>query len=778
MVNSERRLKIALIGNPNCGKSTLFNALTGSHQEIGNWPGVTVARKSGYFHYADQHIELIDLPGVYTLTAAADDSAIDTAIARQFILSGSADVILNIVDASNLERHLYLTLQLLEMQVPMIVAINMLDVAHSRQIQLDLSQLEKQLGCPVIGISAVQKTGLEQLKQAISTLSTLSANNHYFINYPPVINDAILQIIHMGSTFHPDAPITPYLARYWLEGDATWLPEELPVAIAEVIQQQKQYIQQHSAEEADLLIADARYTTAHEIAKQSIQLPSFAKKTLTQRIDQIILNRFLGIPIFLASMYLMFFFSINIGGAFQPFFDQVSDAIFVQGFAAVLNHLHMPELATALLTLGIGKGINTVVTFIPVIGCLFLWLSILESSGYMARAAFVIDRAMSALGLPGKAFVPLIVGFGCNVPAILAARTLEHRRDRLLTMMMSPFMSCGARLAIYAVFTAAFFPQNGQNIVFMLYVIGIAMAVMTGLVLRKTVLKGESSPWVVELPTYHRPTLMVLLRATWHRLKMFLFNAGKYIIPVCFIVGSLNAVTLNGHVVKEQDASSASALSVVGKTITPIFAPMGIQPDNWPATVGLMSGILAKEVVVGTLNTLYAQTANLSVAADNQFNFLAALQGAVLSIPQQFSGLATGLANPIAASAGDADMNASVLGVMGHYFDGQAGAMAYLLFVLLYFPCISATAALARESSPRWALFSVSWTTGLAYIVAVIYYQIATWAQHPMTSLSWSLGLGLLFCSVLWAIRRYANQPASLTLLKPIQKVHHVTGRS
>lgn len=765
-------LKVALIGNPNCGKSTLFNALTGSRQKIGNWPGVTVERKSGYFQQDNCHVELVDLPGVYSLITATNDIAIDTHIACQAIASGEMDLIINILDASNLERHLYLTTQLLDMQIPLIVAVNMLDVIENRQIHIDLDALSKQLGCPVVGLSASRKTGLNQLKKTIlRSLSTPQQDSSSVMVYPPLLNRALETIAQGITTYYsPYAKISRFLALRWLEGDHVFENGPLSAEILQDMEKQRRMLETQMEEETDLLIADIRYTTAHKIAKTVLQKSTLSKMpTITQHIDKIVLHRIWGIPIFIASMYLMFFFSINVGGAFQPFFDQASDAIFVHGLAQLLTTMHLPNTMIALITLGFGKGINTVVTFIPIIGCLFLWLSFLESSGYMARAAFVIDRIMRAMGLPGKAFVPLIVGFGCNVPAILAARTLEHRRDRLLTLMMTPFMSCGARLAIYAVFTAAFFPVGGQNVVFVLYLIGIFMAVMTGFILRRTVLKGESSPWLLELPTYHCPTPSVLLRATWHRLKQFVVRAGRYIIPVCFIVGALNAFTIHGHLAPVPEKGSPdSVLSVLGKTITPLFSPMGIHEENWPATVGLVTGVLAKEVVVGTLNTLYSQEGHLPLASDAPFHFGEAMQKAALSIPQQFAGLQDSFSNPIAASASDAAMDTSALGIMFRYFDGQAGAMAYLLFVLLYFPCISATAALARESSRGWAIFSVSWTTGLAYIVAVIFYQTATWLEHPLTSLSWILSLSLLLALVLWGIKRYSDPMASPPALEDV----------
>lgn len=738
-----KTLKIALVGNPNCGKSTLFNVLTGSHQKTGNWPGVTIERKNGYFRQDDNEVEVIDLPGIYSLADA--DMAIDARIACEVITSGEIDWVVNIVDATNLERHLYLTLQLLEARVPLLVAVNMLDMLDKQHLTIDLAKLSEKLGSAVVGLSAARKTGIQALKDAVCAPHLLLQPGLQYPNptdrfYPAPLNNAVHIVSKaIAQHFPQHADFSHFLALSCLENIPV-MPSlsdntsELSVLVGE----QRRLVETQLDEEIDIVVADARYTGAHQVAVAVIQDKPVVstdktrrKQTVTQRIDRIVLHRVLGIPIFLAAMYLMFFFSINIGGVFQPFFDQASDAIFVQGCAQALSALHVPNVVIALLTLGLGKGINTVVTFIPVLGCLFLWLSFLESSGYMARAAFVVDRVMRFMGLPGKAFVPLIIGFGCNVPAILATRTLEHQRDRLLTLMMTPFMSCGARLAIYAVFTAAFFPKGGQNIVFALYFLGIFVAVMTGFLLRKTVLKGSSSPWILELPPYRCPTPIVLLRVTWQRLRGFLLNAGRYIIPVCLLVGVLNAFTVQGDFISAPEVGNReSMLSAVGKIMTPVFAPMGIDQQNWPATVGLLSGVLAKEVVVGTLNTLYSQEAGLPLAdAAGSFHFVSAMKNALFSVPQQVLGLKDSLGNPIAASAGDAAMNASALGVMSRHFDGKIGAVAYLLFVLLYFPCISATAALARESSKRWAFFSVAWTTGLAYVVAVVFYQAAKYTS-------------------------------------------------
>ncbi|MFT3742260.1 MAG: Fe(2+) transporter permease subunit FeoB [Gammaproteobacteria bacterium] len=750
--------KVALLGNPNCGKSTLCNALTGSRLKVGHWPGVTVERHSGHFKQDGWEIEVVDLPGVYTLTYQSEQSSIDSRITCEAVLSEEFDLIVNILDASNLERNLYLTAQLLALQMPMLVVVNMLDVAAQQGAQLNLAALQATLGCPVVGVTATQPQPI--LKQYIIRALTQKTHAVSNLNFPDqlqtLLND-LTQQIHQAVPQRKNQ--APFLALQLLEEDELakqLLPADLQMA-AKIPPEL----------EPDIQIADTRYTFAHALSQKAIQQTS-TQPTVSQKLDRIVLNRWLGIPIFFMMIYALFFFSINIGGTLQPFFDGVSHAVFIQGTAQLLTAWHAPTWLIGLISVGLGTSINTVVTFIPVIGAMFLFLAILESSGYMARAAFVVDRIMRWLGLPGKAFVPLIVGFGCNVPAILATRTLEQRRDRLLTLMMTPFMSCGARMAIYTVFTAAFFPTGGQNIVFGLYIMGILMAVMTGWLLRKTALQGDCSPWIIELPPYHVPRFRMILRQTWHRLHQFLFKAGKLIIPICLFVSFLNAIQLNGTL-DINNSNSSSALSTLGKKITPVFAPMGIEADNWPATVGLLTGVLAKEVVVGTLNTLYTQTSHLVSTDTSSTDVWGELKDAVTSIPAQWIALKDSFSNPIAASSADAQVTPGVLGVMMRHFDGQIGALAYLLFVLLYFPCVSAVAALMRESNWRWAVFSTLWTTGLAYSAAVLFYQTMTWSRHPWISSTWIFGIVLTFSAgfygLKWSLRtRSTGKKLGVTL--------------
>lgn len=754
-------MTIAIAGNPNCGKTVLFNALTGSTQKVGNWSGVTVDRKEGTCDVGGETFTIVDIPGIYSLhTTDSDEHTIDEKIACRYLRSGDVSLIINVVDASNLDRHLYLTAQLLEMQIPIIIALNMSDIAARRGILIDHQALAKQLGCPVIPLVASRKKGLNQLYETLTT--TLAPPTPIQYTLPDQLQAYYQQL---STQLHSN-----WLALRLLEDDYI-ANDQVNKTNATLAATYRNTIADTLDETADLLIADARYQWVHQHVAHCTTHIKTIKQTATQYIDKIVLNQYLGIPIFLCMMYLTFFFAINIGGAFQDFFDIGSTAIFIDGFSQLLNTIHAPAWLVAILANGFGKGVNTVITFIPIIGGMFLFLSLLEDSGYMARAAFVVDRLMKAIGLPGKAFVPLIVGFGCNVPTIMATRTLGTQRDRILTTMMAPFMSCGARLAIYAVFVSAFFRQGGQNVIFCLYLIGILVAVLTGLLLRFTVLKGDTSAMPTEFPTYHVPHPMSILRSTWHRLKLFLKKAGRFIIPTCMLIGALNAVSLNGKLLHE-NTSQHSILSDIGRVITPIFEPMGLEKDNWPATVGLFSGLLAKEVVVGTLNTLYTQVGHLHHNTD-QVNVLDELKDAALSIPQNLAALPQALSNPVLASAPMQNVNRGVYGVMHQYFAGTAGVFAYLLFILLYFPCVSTMAVMRREIGSHWSNFSMLWTTGVAYGIATAFYQAATYRQHILSSSLWISTIMIIFTVTITVLRRKTidtpttNIPASVTHAKP-----------
>ena len=757
---------IGIVGNPNCGKTTLFNVLTGSNQHVGNWPGVTVEKKTGEYTYANKHIQVIDLPGTYSLEAVDDQVSLDEKIARDYVASKQADLIINIVDASNIERNLYLTSQLIEMCVPMIVVLNMMDVVEQRGVRVDCEILSKKLACPVVPIVASTALGLDKLLDAIDLACKNLTIPQLKIEYSPVLEQAITTL----TPFIADQALINQCDKRWLAlrllEDDTLAKSIAGTNFIEKIIQLQQFVEQETDDEIDILAADARYGFVNELTKQSVCRINEVSRHTSDKVDHIVLNRFLGIPIFLLVMYAMFMFTINIGSAFIDFFDLSVGAILVDGLATILTKMNLSEWLVVLIANGLGGGVQVVATFIPIVGFLFMFLSALEDSGYMSRAAFVMDRFMIMIGLPGKSFVPMIVGFGCNVPAIMATRTLESQNDRILTNLMNPFMSCGARLPVYALFAAAFFPVGGQNLVFGLYLFGIVVAVLTGLIMRHTLFKGEVTPFIMELPTYHMPTLRGVYTKTWERLKTFIFNAGKVIVPMVLVLNFLNALGTDGSFGKEN--SEKSVLSEIGRSLTPAFKPMGIDEENWPATVGIFTGVLAKEAVVGTLDALYSQMATGQVGGDDgEFNLLQALLDACATVPENLAAVADNVLDPLGLNIGDVsnleaaaeeqEVTTGTYGAMQASFDGQAGAFAYLLFILLYAPCVAATTAIYRETNAGWAVFVLFWTTGLAYLTATIFYQTATFTQHPAYSSFWIGGLTGGFILVLVGLWLYGR---------------------
>jgi len=757
---------IGVVGNPNCGKTTLFNLLTGSNQHVGNWPGVTVEQKTGEYSYLDKQITVVDLPGTYSLEAADEQVSLDEKVARDYVASKQADLIINIIDASNIERNLYLSSQLIEMRVPMILVLNMMDVVHQRGIKIDSQFLAAKLGCPVIGISASVRKGLPDIYAAIDQAVMDSPVPKLQVEYVSALESAISEL----------TPLLDNQAKIH-NCDLRWLAlrrledDTLAIKLAgnstqEKVEALQQQVELETDDEIDILAADARYTLVNELTKGAVCRLNEVSRLTSDRIDRVVLNRFLGIPIFLLVMYTMFMFTINIGSAFIDFFDLAVAAILVDGLTVVLNAINTPEWLLVLTANGLGGGVQVVATFIPIVGFLFMFLSALEDSGYMSRAAFVMDRFMLMIGLPGKSFVPMIVGFGCNVPAIMATRTLDNQRDRILTNLMNPFMSCGARLPVYALFAAAFFPVGGQNLVFGLYLLGIIVAVITGLIMRHTLFKGEASPFIMELPTYHMPTFKGVYLKTWDRLKAFVFNAGKVIVPMVLVLNFLNGLGTDGSF--GQENSQKSVLSEIGRSLTPAFKPMGISEDNWPATVGIFTGVLAKEAVVGTLNALYSQQAGMELTdGDNEFILSQALLDALVTIPENLLAVADNLLDPLGLDVGDLsnleavaaeqEVTTGTFSAMQASFDGRAGAFAYLLFILLYAPCVAATTAIYRETNANWAVFVVLWTTGLAYMTATLFYQTMSYDQHPDYSLKWISGLIIAFACVLAGLWSYGK---------------------
>jgi ferrous iron transport protein B len=752
-------LHIALAGNPNCGKSALFNTFTGIRQKTGNWPGVTVERKEGQFKLDNHEVNIIDLPGIYSL----DANSLDEKVTREYLLSRDANLIINVIDAANLERNLYLTVQLLEMGIPLIVCLNMMDVARKRGVTIDYGLLSQKLGCPVVPVVATSGEGISELKARMLDVILHKMDGGYSLAFDDAVETSIARL--SGLIRDDNAQNRRWLAIKLLEED-----NDSTSMVADEVRQQaiecRHNITAITSEDADVLIADSRFGHAHVLA-QSVQHYRFKiTRTFSDRIDRIILGKWTGIPVFLATMYLMFLFTINLGGAFIDFFDGMAGALFVDGARHILNSAGSPDWLSIILADGLGAGIQIVATFIPVIASLYLFLSFLEDSGYMARAAFVMDRSMRAMGLPGKAFVPLIVGFGCNVPAIMSTRTLESDRERKLTILMNPFMSCGARLPVYVLFAAAFFPHNGQNIVFALYITGVLIAVLTGLLMKKTLLPGESQGFMMELPPYHLPTLKGIALRTWDRVRLFIKEAGQIIIIMVLALNLLNSIGTDGSFGNQN--SEQSLLSETSKQLTPLFAPMGIREDNWAAIVGIFSGILAKEVVVGTLDTLYTQLGQGDDQATVDFDFWQAIGDAAQTVPDNLAELSQAVTDPLGLNVGDLSdnqavvndqgVNVGILGAMQQQFDGQAGAFAYLLFILLYFPCVATIGAIKREAGRRWAIFVAIWTTSVAYLTASTFYQFATFKAHPEVSLITLLVLWSAFIALVIFLRKAGKQ--------------------
>lgn len=750
-----KKITLALAGNPNCGKTTLFNALTGAKQYVGNWPGVTVERLEGNFKFQDYNFNIIDLPGIYSFSAYS----LDEKVSREFILMEKPDLVVNIIDASNLERNLYLTTQMLEMKIPMIVALNMMDVAKQKKIRVEIEHLAKHLDCPVIPIIASKKEGLTELKELIIKASENGHIPSTKVRYDSMIEEALKKVIPVAEPFALKSKIDPrWLGIKLLEGDelAASLTKN---SLTDLVEKESTRISKHTNSETDIVVADGRYGFIHGLSRDVVHRDFEMRKNVSDFIDKFVLNRFLSLPIFFGVMYLVFMLTINVGSPFIDFFDSLFGTIFVDGFTRLLNSMNFPLWLITILADGIGGGIQTVSTFIPPIFFMYLSLSFLEDSGYMSRAAFVMDKFMRMIGLPGKAFIPMIVGFGCNVPAIMATRTLENRKDRILTILINPFMSCGARLPVYAVFATVFFPKNGGAVIFSIYAIGILLAVLSGLLFKKTLFKGETSTFVMELPSYHIPTFNGIMLHTWQRLKGFLLRAGKVILFVVLLLSFMNSIGVDGSF-GNQDSGN-SVLSYVGQKVTPIFHPMGIEDDNWPATVGLITGIFAKETVIGSMDALYSQM-DKSDDSEEEFDFWGEVGDAFKTIPEGFSGFASTILDPLGvnidtsdsdAIASDMEISGFMFSEMSRRFGGKNNAYAYLLFVLIYMPCVAVVAAIYRETSAGWAAFSVAYLTGLAWMIATLFFQISIFKQQPAISSMWIAFLLSIFVGFYFLLR-------------------------
>ena len=755
---------IALAGNPNCGKTTLFNLLTGAHQHVGNWPGVTVERRSGNMSLAGRKVSVVDLPGVYSLLGGGGE---DQTVARDFLLDGQVDLIVNIVDASNLERHLALTAELLETGRPMVLVMNMVDEAEAQGLEVLTTELSAALGLPVVPMVARKGRGRSNLLGALT--QALKQAPH---GTPPAYGLLIERALGALTALLPGG--NPVRQRFdalrLLEGSA----EPADSGMQDALQQIIAAVEDGSAETPADLIMDRRFGWAQEMAATALRRNGHAgmRQRVTNLLDRVVLNDWLGVPVFLLMLYLVFVVSFSGGNIFLDFFDQASAAILIHGVGHVLLEAGLPTWLISVAAGGVGGGLNLVISFIPPIGLTFLFLALLDDSGYMARAAYAMDRLMRRLGLPGNALVPMVIGFGCNVPAIMGSRIIEDPRGRILTVLMQPFMSCSARLTIYMAFAVVFFRNSGGQVVFALYVLGILVALLTAWLLGKTALRGEALPFVMELPPYRLPSVRSVFLQSWQRLKVFIFRVGRVIAVMGVVLFILPGIGWTDQGLRSTDIDH-SLLAQGSRALVSVFAPMGIHQDNWPAISGLIAGAAAKEIVIGTLNGIYQRQNAADLMADYRDPDIARqLRDALNTVPANAVTFITTLDDPLGLSAMESTSSAeqasgaesATLQAIAAGFT-TLSAFTYLVFVLLYVPCASTMGALRREVGWGWMIFSLLYGTGLAWGASTVIYQTGTFTEHPGSSTAWIAGVLAAFALLVIGLRLYGQRSDTLSKL-------------
>lgn len=657
---------IALAGNPNCGKTTLFNALTGTRQHVGNWPGVTVEKKEGILKFDGEEHVIVDLPGTYSLGAYSEDEM----VARNFIVEEKPDVVINVVDATNLERNLYLTTQLIEMGVNVVLALNMIDEVKEKNIIIDTKELSNKLGIIVIPTSAAKKQGIDDLiEKAIESLNNDKPTTS--ISYGSDIDN---QIEHLASLLDGSFKKTSYpphwIALKLLEGDEYIYKLVSEKCSPEIVKEVDRVI---SKGDFGILIVDKRYEFIGDIISKSVIKPDLELDSTSDKIDKILTHKWFGLPIFAIIMFVIYQLTFYIGE--DVLGELVGTGIKLLGdrINSLLVQVNAPQLLTAFISDGLIGGVGAVVEFVPLIMVMYIFIGILEDSGYMARAAYVMDSIMRALGLHGKTFISMLIGTGCNVPGVMATRTLDNKKDRMIAMLINPFISCGARLPIYLLFISAFFPEHGGIILFSLYIIGFLVAILMGKLFSKTLFKGESSDFIMELPPYRIPTLEGVLLNMWDKVSSFLKRAGTTILAIVTGLWILSVLPLG-----VEPYSQASLLGRIGALFAPIFKPAGF--GTWQASVSLIAGVAAKEAVVATLGMVY-------VGAAEGANLVTAIQ-------QAFTPLS---------------------------------ALSFMIMTLLYTPCAGVIATIKKETnSTKWALFTALYTLAIGWLGAVLVFQIGS----------------------------------------------------
>ena len=663
-------MRLALAGNQNCGKTTLFNQLTGSNQHVGNFPGVTVDRKDGVIR-GHSDVTVVDLPGIYSLSPYTSEEI----VTRDYLIREKPDGIINIVDATNIERNLYLTMQLMELGLPMVLALNMMDEVRNNGGSINIAKLSEELGVPVVPISASKNEGVSELIDVVLR----TAEQHILPKRLDFCQGAVHRAIHSVSHMiedHAAAIQVPsrFAATKLLEGDGLMMTTlRLSDNEKELIQHTVDEMEQATGMDRNAALADMRYSFLDELCAGTVVRPHESKETQRSvQIDRLLTNKWLAIPIFLCIMLLVFWLTFGVIGAFLSDVLSVGIDAVTQWTDRALTAYGINPVVHSLVIDGAFAGIGSVLSFLPIIVTLFFFLSFLEDSGYMARVAFVMDKLLRKIGLSGRSFVPMLIGFGCTVPAVMATRTLSSDRDRKMTILLTPFISCSAKLPIYAVFTAAFFPENGALVMMGLYVFGILLGILSGLLMGKTLFRGNPVPFVMELPAYRLPAPKSVLRLMWDKAKDFITRAFTIIFLATIVIWALQTFDTRLNVVTD---SSQSLLALIGRWIAPLFAPLGF--GSWQLSTSLITGFTAKEAVVSTL---------------------AGLTGSSV-----------------------ADLPATLAAMLP-----TAAALSFLVFTLLYTPCVAAIAAVKREmGGGRNALFVVIYQTVIAWLAAFIVYHIA-----------------------------------------------------